>query len=349
MLYEYIKERELKFNISNPEKFISKDKQNAVKYTVEFESAIKTGIEENDNVYTELFLPINKSSLLVKNTGKEKDPTPGYRDAANLKIIILLHGFKSRLSKLQDYYYFISQAIENSYAVLFMHLPYHLKRTPRDEKSGQRLITNKETVSLEFFNQCVLDTIKSMDVVGSLFLTKPEYFICGISLGGMVATTTVAWEPLVKKAVLMQCGGSFYEIYWNSPIRIMFMDRFIKDELLNRKQSRQFYSDYPEFLEKYKKINPKEIDTELLSYPELSHYRQKTWFLSDPLTFAHKISPYRVLMINSKHDALFSRRSTELLYNEIGKPKIYWLNDFHTTRALRQDAVLKMIFDFFDS
>ena len=164
----------------------------------------------------------------------------------------------------------------------------------------------------------------------------------------MIATIAAAWEPLLKKAVLIQCGGNWDEIYWNSAIRVIFRGSFINRENIKREAARQFYSVHSGFLEKYKKINPEEIDLELSCCPELSSYPQKTWFLSDPLTFAHKINPDRALMINSKYDLMFCRKSTELLHDEMGKPQIYWLNGFHSTRILRRDAVLKIIFDFID-
>jgi len=54
-------------------------------------------------------------------------------------------------------------------------------------------------------------------------------------------------------------------------------------------------------------------------------------------------------MINSKYDLLFCKKSIELLNEEISRPQIYWMNDFHTTKTLKQDAILKIIFDFINS
>lgn len=359
MLYKYLKEKELKFSINNAEKFpqgIKSGKENATRYIIEFESAFKTGVELNDRVCTELFLPISKKSLLIKDTEKNIGTRRFIENSANtpdtiaantgeLKIIILLHGFRCRPKRLRDYYYFIEKAIEKKYAVLFLHLPYHLIRTPEGEKSGQRIKTNREKETLEFYNQSVLDVRKLIDVCDRLFLIQPEYFICGISLGGLIATITTAWEPMIKKAVLIQCGGNWNEVYYNSALKIFYIGN--SKGRVKREYLRQLYFEYPEFLEKYKKISPEEIDMELSRYPELSCYSQKTWFLSDPLTFAHRINPNRVLMINSIYDIHFCRKSTELLHEELGRPQIYWMNNFHTTMILRQDAALKKIFDFF--
>jgi pimeloyl-ACP methyl ester carboxylesterase len=352
MLYKYLKEKELQFNISKAEEFLPEmrlGKGNFTGYIIQFESAFKTAVRENDRVYGELFLPGKNSFQLEKNNGNNKDGLPSISgDIDTLKTIILLHGSSGRFERLQNYYYFIEKAAHNKYAVLFMHLPYHFKRTPDGERSGQHIITNNDTQTLDLFNQSVLDIKKAMEVLKRLFLFQTTYSICGISLGAMVATVAAAWEPLLQKAVLVQCGGNWDEIYWNSAIRLISKGNFINKEKIKREAARQFYSVHPEFLEKYKKINPEEIDAELSCCPELSCYPQKTWFLSDPLTFAHKIDPDRALMINSKYDLVFCRKSTELLHDEMGKPQIYWLNDFHSTRILRQKAVLKIIFDFIE-
>jgi len=350
LLYKYLKEKQLKFDISKAEEFspeMHSGKENPVKYIIQFDSAFKTGVKENDRVYTDLFLPEKSSFMLSKNTGKNKDSLPSISGGTDtIKTIILLHGFSGRQDRLQNYYHFIKKATHNNYAVLFMHLPFHLRRTPSGEKSGQRIITGKDTETLNFFNQSVLDIKKAMDILERLFLSHVTFFICGVSLGGMIATIAAAWEPFLKKAILIQCGGNWDEIYWNSAIRVIFRGNFIIREKIKRETAKKFYSVHPEFLKKYKKIKPEEIDYELSCYPELSSYTQKTWFLSDPLTFAHKIGPERALMINSKYDLLFCRKSTELLHNEMGKPQICWLNDFHSTRALRRDTLLKIIFDF---
>ncbi|MDD3819069.1 MAG: hypothetical protein PHG41_04480 [Actinomycetota bacterium] len=397
LLYEYAGEKDLKFSISDAEEFspeilkinsgiinskenYSKDSEensmgnnsknrsenhieDSVRYIIEFESPFKSGIDINDRVCAELFLPADKKSLLVKDKDSGKNTRtreangtskyPGTHAGSGeivsnnneaLKIIILIHGYGCREGRRRNYNYFIKNAIKNNYAVLFLHLPYHLSRTPEGEKSGSRIKAFTQEETLNAYNQSVLDVRKLIDVCNRLFPVQPDYFICGLSLGGIVAMITTAWEPLIKKAVFLQIGGNWNEIYYKSTLNLLYLanykGRSKKEEL------EQIYSEYPEFLEKYKKINPREIDLEMSNYPDLSRYSQRVWFLSDPLTFAHKINPDRVLMINSLHDIHFPKKSIELLHEELGRPRIYWTNDFHTTLILRQEGVLKTIFDF---
>jgi hypothetical protein len=53
-----------------------------------------------------------------------------------------------------------------------------------------------------------------------------------------------------------------------------------------------------------------------------------------------------VLMINSNTDHFFTRKSSKLLWNELGKPKIYWLNYPHFSSLLRNVRVINIISDF---
>ncbi len=369
MLYKYLKEEDLTFSITAPRKSIpdrKPSKEKYSKYIIEYESAIKTGVKENDRVYTEFYLPDKTYFIQEKNEGMLQQFSGLTGD---LKVVILIHGFTSKIENLQNYYYFIKEAVQNKYAVLFLHLPFHLNRTPAGEKSGQRLIKNKDIQTLEFFDQSVQDIEKAIAVIeklfkgsqgsnssskaesikkGGTFLPAVRFFVCGLSLGGMIATIAAAWEPLLEKIILIQCGGNWDEIYWNSAIRIILRGTFIDKEKIKRKTAQEFYSVHPAFLKEYKRIKPSQIDTGLSSYPELSAYHQKTWFLSDPLTFAHRINPEKVLMINSKHDFLFCRKSTELLWEELGMPQIIWLTGLHSSGILRNNTVLKKIFDFID-
>jgi len=123
---------------------------------------------------------------------------------------------------------------------------------------------------------------------------------------------------------------------------------FIDIEKIKKEQANKFYSVIFEFIDTYKKTNPEKIDTDLKQYPSLNSYPQKTWFLSDPLLFAHKIKPENIIMINSKFDFLFCRESTNQLWKELSKPSIYWLNNFHTSKVLSNDKVSKLIFNFLD-
>ena len=346
-LYQFEKDEDLKYSVEMvgaiiPQNFFLKKKTN--KFILKFKSYFKTDIKENDNVYAEFFLSRDNAV----NAGNKPEKTDNVEN-----IIILLHCFNSNLSQLINYYYFINKALINNYSCLFVNLPFHLNRTPPGEQSGERLIHNKDLDTLLFFHQSVLDIKKGIDITTEFLkqkygIKKINFSICGISLGAMVSVITMAWEDRIKKGIFIQCGGNWDQIYLNSLVRVIMRGCFIDKEKIKREQAEKFYSVIFEFIDKYKKENPDEIDPELTQYPSLNAYPQKTWFLSDPLLFAHKIKPENVIMINSKFDFLFCRESTNQLLKELSKPKIYWLNNFHTSSVLNNNKILRLIFNFLD-
>lgn len=350
MLYRYQKEKEIKFKIISNSGYFTENGQGRLEdrgFVLKYESPVKTGISENDSVNAEFFIPENIYSSEIKGKNKFYACREG---TGNQKVIILLHGFNSKQDQLGNFYYFIKKALRNDCAVLFLNLPYHLNRTPAGEQSGQRLINSRDSELLEFFDQSVKDIQKAMAILSNIFEPANclKFYICGLSLGGMVAAITAAWEPSLEKSVLLECGGNWDDIYWKSLIRIILRGTFIDKTKIRRKEAAEFYAAHPAFIKEFKKVNPPLIDAGLESYPSLSAYRQKTMFLSDPLTFAHRVKTEKVLMINAKFDILFCRASTEKLWAGLGKPEIKWLNDFHGTRVLANNSVIKKIFDFMD-
>ena len=72
----------------------------------------------------------------------------------------------------------------------------------------------------------------------------------------------------------------------------------------------------------------------------------KKCYLCDPLIFAHKINPEKVLMLNSRIDHFFSKKSSLMLWEELGRPEIHWFNYFHLSRILNKKLILKNITSF---
>ncbi|MBM3710171.1 MAG: hypothetical protein FJW61_07115 [Actinobacteria bacterium] len=137
-LYQLKKNEDLNYSFKEVYSYITENfflRRKIRKIILQFNSPYKSGVKENDTVYAELFLTKENN-----DKGQEKTGNKGGIE----KIIILLHGFNSSLTRLKNYYCFVNKALANNYSCIFINLPFHLNRTPPGEKSGERLIHNKD-------------------------------------------------------------------------------------------------------------------------------------------------------------------------------------------------------------
>ena len=307
------------------------------RYILTYESAYKTGIKKNDKVYTELFL---NHDFLHNDKNKLKK-----RLENTETLVILTHGFSSKKDKLRNYYFLINKIIQKNLNCAFINLPFHLNRTPTDEISGRRLLYFNDVGILEFFHQSVVDIRKFIDIILNIRPFKNIY-ICGLSLGGMISIISMVYDKRIKKGIFLITGGNWKEIHWDGMLKFFLKGNCLSDSIVTRKKCNDFYNKFPKFLEELKKIPLNELTNDLVDFPELKRATLKMCFLCDPLAFAHKINPENALMINSRFDQYFTKKSTTLLWKELGKPKIYWLNNLHTSKILTNPEVIKKITNF---
>ncbi|HHT78236.1 MAG TPA: hypothetical protein GXZ93_00305 [Actinobacteria bacterium] len=313
------------------EKQIKKNESGLRKYSVRFKSPFLTGFSENDMVNGEYI--------------------DGYNDKKR-KCIILLHGFKSVDGKLAPYYSFAEQAVESGFSCFFMNLPFHLERTPFSKKSGEVLLNNDDSGMLDFFHQAVVDAKKAINILKKEFPVE-NFYICGLSLGGMCSVFIKAFERRVEKAVLVECGGNWHEIYWNSFMsKIILKGKYLREGKIEKEKSALFYSFFPEFIREFKKIYGRKqenfCDLHEIQNSCLNKYLNPKWFLSDPITWAHRIKRDESLIISSRFDPLFNKKTIMQLKKELGDPEIIWINRFHTSDILKNRRLNAVIFNYLD-
>lgn len=305
----------------------------AEEYMLTYSSPYLTGIEANDKVHVQLFLNKSKQNKTVL----ENNP-----------ILILAHGFSTK--NKNNYYHFIDKLNENNISCAFINLPFHLNRTPEGEKSGERMLYFDDKDTLQFFHQSVVDIKKLIDILTKI-LTFNKIYICGLSLGGMVSLITMANDNRIDKGVLVISGGNWEEIHWKGISRLTLKGNCIYGEKkyknkTKREACREIYSTFPIFLKKIKEIKYDRIRMDLKDRPDLKKAATKMCFLCDPLAFAHRIKPEKVLMINSRFDFYFPRKSTDQLWEELGKPEILWLGKIHSSKILNGKKIINKILNF---
>ncbi|MHB1346359.1 MAG: hypothetical protein ACYCXK_02600 [Candidatus Humimicrobiaceae bacterium] len=347
LLYDYIKDG-LEFKIAPlylKDKIIS---DSVLGYSLNFTSPYKSPSEINNNVYAELFLKKEFFSQTPDMEGMDQnhiieDYFKYYRK--DIPILVFLHGFSTKDEKLRNYYRFINNILNIDNACIFINLPFHLNRKPQGEASGNSIIYFDDIDTLLFFHQCVVDVRKAIDIVEKI-LSPDEINICGISLGSMVAVISMAVDKRIGKGIFLLGGGNWKEIHWNGISRYILKGSCAGSETITKEKCSIFYSNFSNFLEKFKESSPDIFTLELEGQENLKNLCTKKCYLCDPLIFAHKIRTEKVLMINSRIDHFFSKRSSLMLWEELGRPRILWFNYFHLSRILNKKHILKNVTSF---
>jgi len=336
-IYEFNLTHDKNFNINNDDKH-----ENILKLDISFLSPFTSGIQRNDRVLCSLFIEKNSmgnndiSPQNIKNSLKSKT-----------NLIVLIHGFLTNKEKLSNYYKFIKETVDKGNSCLFMNLPFHLERTPYNEISGKRLVYFNDKDTLLFFHQCIVDLRKAIDIMEEL-INPSSIKVCGISLGCMVSVILMAVEKRISKGVLLLGGGYWEDIHWRGIMRFVLKGNCADTGKINRNKCHEYYSNYFSFLQDFKTIGHDNISIDLNDYSDSTNLCTKKCYLCDPLTFAHLIEPKNIIMINSKIDHFFTRKSSVLLWKELGKPRIYWFLYPHLASILNNKKVHNLIMDFFN-
>jgi hypothetical protein len=291
------------------------------KYILEYDSPHKTGIKENDRVYAELFLGKNDT------------------------LFILAHGFAANQKKITTYNSFIYKLVNKNFNCAFIDLPFHLNRKPENELSGQRLTGYDDKETLLFFHQSVVDIRKLIDISLDLLPVK-KIIICGISLGTMVSVISMACDNRISRGIFLIGGGNWFEIHWKGFLRFKLKGNCSSEGFITKGKCRQYYEYFPEFMKDFRETEIENLSWDLENYPGLKQKVQKMCFLCDPEAFASRINPDNVIMINSRFDHLFSKKSTKILWEALGKPIIYWFNGLHSSKILLKPRVFEKIYKF---
>lgn len=291
------------------------------KYILRYDSPFKTGFKKNDSVYAELFLGKNDT------------------------LIILVHGFATNMKKISNYNNFLYNLTSRDFNCAFINLPFHMNRTPDTEISGRRLRGYDDKNTLLFFHQSIVDIRKLIDISFDLLPIK-KVIICGISLGAMVSVISMACDKRISRGIFLIGGGNWNEIHWNGFLRFMLKGNCVEDGSITKKICGQYYSCFPAFLDTFREISLDDLSFDMENHPELRQKTQKMCFLCDPAAFAGRIDPESVIMINSRFDHLFTRKSTRILWEALGKPVIYWTSIIHTSKILTNPGVFKKIYEF---
>lgn len=285
-------------------------------YDLSFDSPAKNGVAESDIVKAMAYL--------------HDDPT-------NKPPIIFVHGIGMSESRIKLYTPLAERFVVNGFDLIMMVLPYHYTRTPKGESSGSRLLGFGADETFDFFYKSVVEVRSLLDLLGQIGRGNGSYYICGVSLGSVISSLVMGVDDRISKGILLIGGGNWEKIHWGGALRFV-LNGYCSDEGTSKKICHQYYSQFPEFLDEFKKGEEAGIKKAV-----------KKCFLCDPLIYGHRINPKKLLMINARFDGFFSRASTLDLWNALGRPRLHWLCTTHSATLFRRKKIAKLVLNFLNS
>jgi dienelactone hydrolase len=172
--------------------------------------------------------------------------------------------------------------VNRGYAVLRM------EREPLDLETAE----DAETPS-RAFRGAIVDARRLLDWLETREETDRERLAAaGVSLGGIMAATLVGVDDRLDAGFFIMAGGGLAELLHDStekPVR-KFRDRFIETQGFETRE---------EFVEFFRPLTDP----------------------VDPLRFAGRIDPDRVLLISGRYDRVVPAERTRALWRELGEPR----------------------------
>jgi pimeloyl-ACP methyl ester carboxylesterase len=250
-----------------------------------FPTALPSPEEENNSVPIRLLLPLN---------AREKLPA-----------VIILHYWGASDQKIE--LAMASDLNRRGIAAVLVALPYHLGRTPKGFRSGQRAI-QPDPAALRFtMTQSVYDVRRTIDLLGTLpEIDSSRLGIAGISLGSLVASLSYAVEPRLQSAGFMLGGVDLAHIIWNS-------SRVVSE----REKLRQ------------NGFTENRLRDELASVEPLSYLGQR-------------VRP-RAFVIGGRFDTVVPPEDTKKLINALPGTQALWLDTGHYGGAFVQRRIIREI------
>ncbi len=161
-------------------------------------------------------------------------------------------------------------------------------------------------VGFATFQQAVLDVIRAGDALRALPEVDPERVgLVGVSLGAFVTAVARGVDPRLGRTALLLGGGDLPGLLAALP-------------------------------EEIRRQRPEGLELEALT-PLLRPV--------DPLTFAARIEPDDVYMVNARRDEIVPEASTLALWERLERPRIEWLDCGHYGIVLHMPRLFNTVLD----
>ncbi len=196
---------------------------------------------------------------------------------------------------------------ENGIPALMMYMPHYGPRRAKGAKKAE-LLTPDLDRSFANLRQAVQDVRRAGDWLASRPWIEPSRVgIVGISLGAIVGALSAGVDDRFGRSVFLIGGGDVAGIVFHGSKETAAQKKKLEEAGMTPDRFRELGRDV------------------------------------EPLTYASRLRPEEILMINAEADEVIPRDSTLQLHEAAGRPELRWFKGGHTAIVFRLGPVLKDI------
>lgn len=247
----------------------------------------------------------------------------------NVPLVVLSHGWGDRsvfLCKL------LARALaKRGIASFLLYLVFHSSRLPDVIRNRLPNLTAEEW--LKGYQMSVVDIRQIVDwAIAIEGISKERIAVIGLSLGGFISAIAMGVDKRIKAGILLTTGGNSEKI-----VQMSRLNAF-------RKRYKRSEAEYNEIQDCYARYL---VEVANKGLENVTPARKS--FLTDPMTFAHRLRQRPLLMINALWDELIPKEATVDFWEACGQPRILWYPGTHTSIWLWYPLILRQITSFIKS
>ncbi len=245
--------------------------------------------------------------------------------------IVFIHGTGQK--NFAPLTYYPKKFSSSGYTTIMPVLPYHFERTPLGQKSGIAFIKGTDVQLAARFDQAVTDVMTCVDYLESIGFKT--IYTMGFSFGGMISTITMALDKRIKKGVFVVSGGNYEYITWKSIATRVLRVSYEENKLCNSRECEKKHELFDETIINFKSLEMLENMPPCFTY--------------DPSLFAKFIPPRKTLFFTAMFDLFIPKRSSDDLWERMGKPKRYTIPTGHlSSHAFFKHFIFNKTLEFFE-
>jgi len=199
---------------------------------------------------------------------------------------------------------------ESGVAALMMYMPHYGPRRAKDAEKRQKLMNLDMDQTLANMRQAVLDARRAGDWLAARPDVEPSRVgVVGISLGALLGSLTAGVDDRFGRSVFIIGGGDLPGIIMHGSKETAGQKRKLEEAGFTVEKLRDLW---------------KEVE---------------------PCTFASRLRPEEILMMNAEADEIIPKESTLKLAAAAGGPEIRWFKGGHYALIFQLGPALKDIVD----